>query len=197
MRIGPLRRRRLNEALHELRRPAQQIALLIEARLGGDERAAACLESLAAGLALMDEAVNGSRATSRSCFVADELLADAAARWPGVALAGRIPATTIAGDRRALGRALDNLIANALTHGTAPVELSGALESDAVRIDIRDGGPGGGPVMSGRADPRHGHGLGIAAALAAEHGGSLTRPERGEAGTVASLRLPARSRDSG
>ena len=66
----------------------------------------------------MDEAVNGTRTPSRSLFDATELLADAAARWSGIAVADRAAAATIAGDRIALGRALDNLIANALRHGT-------------------------------------------------------------------------------
>ena len=72
------------------------------------------------------------------------------------------------------------------------MELSSALESGAIRIDVRDAGPRGNPKAGGRSDPRHGHGLRIAAALAAEHGGDLAGPQRHETGTVASLRLPAR-----
>lgn len=50
---------------------------------------------------------------------------------------------TIAGDKMALGRLLDNLITNALNHGAPPIEI--ALQTgtdDTVQITVADHGPG-------------------------------------------------------
>jgi signal transduction histidine kinase len=94
--------------------------------------------------------------------------------------------------------ALDNLISNSLEHGGTRVRVTARSVRGRLRISVADGSPGGrvaclaGPVRrqpSGTTDPRRGHGLGIVARFAAEHGGRFAF-QRGDAGSVALLELP-------
>jgi signal transduction histidine kinase len=118
----------------------------------------------------------------------------------------------VPGDPRLLRRALANLVANALEHGEGDVTVSARRRGDHVRLEVQDGAapagrprpgaaPAGGPrpVVVRPASPladvlrggghRRGHGLGIAATVAAAHGGRLLLG-RDAAGTVAILELP-------
>lgn len=94
------------------------------------------------------------------------------ARWVGT------PAQ-VSGDRLRLAQATGNLIANAIEHGEGPVEVQGRADGNLARIEIRDHGPGL-PVpiaeltrRSHRRGGQRGHGLTIAAGIAAGHGGRL------------------------
>src|SRR3546814_718255 len=93
-------------------------------------------------------------------------------------------------DKIALGRLLDNLIANALNHGAPPVEIALTLAAGGAIITVRDHGPGIGPERRAEAlrpfsrldDARTrtgsvGLGLALADAIARAHGGSLTLDE--------------------
>src|SRR3546814_2238908 len=54
-------------------------------------------------------------------------------------------------DKIALGRLLDNLIANALNHGAPPVEIALTLAAGGAIITVRDHGPGIGPERRAEA----------------------------------------------
>lgn len=182
-----------NQALHELRRPLQSIALALSAPAPEIDCARACLEQAVDALDRIDAAVNGRRRARRiSSTTLPELVAALERRWRHRGVEVLVPrgATTLAADPLELGAALDNLVANSLTHGSGPVSVRAFATAGGAHVEVRDGGPrlrsGSGPD-----DRRHGHGLLVAAEAAAGHGGSLTlaRPTRG-GGTVAALSLP-------
>ncbi|MGH2955262.1 MAG: sensor histidine kinase [Solirubrobacterales bacterium] len=133
-----------------------------------------------------------------------------------IELAWRAGAATVVCDPSRIARALDNLIANALEHGDPWVRIEGTVRSERLRLVVADGIDAGAraprdAVADIRPEPagatpralvraprrawqaggfRHrGHGLGIVAAIAAEHGGrfAICRHERGAS---AVLELP-------
>jgi signal transduction histidine kinase len=89
----------------------------------------------------------------------------------------------VAGERLRLAQAIGNLLANAIEHGGGVIDVSVSSARRTVRVEILDGGPGlpapiedlARPRRSGLrgAVPRHGHGLAVAGAVAAAHGGRL------------------------
>jgi signal transduction histidine kinase len=107
-------------------------------------------------------------------------------------------------DRRALERALGNLVDNALTHGGGRVELSASDGAGAVRIAVRDRGGGFPPGFADRAFERFarpdagrsgggtGLGLAIVDVIARAHGGSVNAGAAGPGARV-ELVLPASS----
>ncbi len=201
-RLQSPRRRRLNRALHELRRPLQALMLLDgRDRPGGPSAAPArrgLLELTGAALEDLEREINGGRTTPLTRPVScQELLLATLERWrPLVAARGaEIKVLWDAGsgvvnaDAGRLGRALDNLIENALVHGGPPVVLTGSRVAGRLRITISDGGGGGRLGEEGRLDPRHGHGLAIVSEVAVAHGGRFAL-RRGGNGAVAALELP-------
>lgn len=85
-------------------------------------------------------------------------------------------------DPRHLDRILSNLLANAVRHGAPPIEVAARAEGDAVRLSVRDHGPGLGDeqlatlterfARGSRADRSTGTGLGLALARElVEHAG--------------------------
>ncbi len=125
----------------------------------------------------------------------DEITEDAVARarafWPNATIAITAAPTTVSGDPDALGRAIGNLIDNAVKHGGGNVEVAVA---DGV-VKVRDHGPGipesedeqvfarfwRGP--DARSRPGSGLGLAIVKQVAAAHGGdvSIVHPDGGGA----------------
>jgi signal transduction histidine kinase len=185
---GRRHRLRLWRAVHELRRPIQGLALAIEQ--GRSEAAEACLGQARRALADLEDELDRAPRGSLPCPVAlAALLADAERRWCGRVDAVPAPAgAAVQADRVALERALDNLIANAVEHGSPPVRLRVLVERPWALIEVTDAGPA--PATAPGGGSRRGHGLRIAAAIAAEVGGELL-PLRIEAsGTSAGLRLP-------
>lgn len=187
------RTRRLNRALHELRRPLQALALSLGSP--GPERggAGSCLAQARAALRELDAVVNGRReppAVSRT--LVGEVLDGLACRWrfADVEVDRACAALEIDADLTRLGAALDNLVANALRHGTGMVRVRAATTARGVRFEVRDGGPAA-PTRRSRRDPRHGHGLRVVADVAASHGGSAAAaaPSPG-GGTIAAISLP-------
>lgn len=194
-RRGSRRCARLNERLHELRRPLQILAL---ARPAHGESRLDPLELALHALRDLDREVNGEPEVANSTAIdARRLVDEAAARWRGSASRSARPlrvrwlcdSAVVEGNQTALARALDNLIANSLDHGSGPITLIATMRDGAVQIAVRDGGS---LITRRRAhdrDPRHGHGLRVAGKVAARHGGSFEL-RRSRIGTVAALRLP-------
>ncbi len=101
----------------------------------------------------------------------------------------------------ALGRAVDNLLRNALTHGRGPVLLRLTHDGDAVAIEVRDAGSGipeadierlREPFQRGEGGGGGSTGLGLAIAdrVARLHGGELRFVRSDDEGFSAILALP-------
>lgn len=200
------RRTSLNEAMHELRRPLQGLALSLPGDAPAREQADSCLRMAIAALEGLDREINGgASAASAEPVALRSLVESAVGRWRRRAEAsGRSlslrwkagePALRI--DRIGFAQALDNLISNAFVHGSGAVCLEVAEDDGVLRLLVHDGGCGRRDrdrrlrrlaVRRGR-DRRHGYGLRIVRRLAAACGGSFEL-RRSPLATVASLELP-------
>jgi len=203
------RRLALNQALHELRRPLQAIALA-----GGGPRPeappvlASSVELAAAALERLDREVNGGGLRRPAEEVELRPLLEAALRrWRGragqagatLSLRWRAGRAAVLGDRVELAQALDNLIVNAIEHGGPAISVDARPYRGRVRIVVADSGRAARPAarretpaeaiarLSGRS--RHGHGLTVVRRVASGHAGrfSLRRSDRG---SLALLELP-------
>lgn len=189
-------------AAHELRGPATVIGLGAAAlrREPGGLRRALVLESqldrLRAGLADLDAARTGRRAAPQPAALPLERAArGVAVGWaPAARSAGRRlrfhweggPAV-VSADRGRLAQVLGNLVANAVEHGSGPVEVRGRRAGRSALVEVRDAGPSqAAPDADGW---KRGRGLSIAAAAVEEAGGRLTL-ERTSEGTLAAMELP-------
>jgi signal transduction histidine kinase len=202
------RRSALNEALHELRRPLQAVALASGPRLAAAGAGEDPMELAAAALERLDREINGGPSAPAWGAVDGHVLVDSAVRrWQARAMlcdgslelrwnAGR---AVVGGDRVALAQALDNLIVNAIEHGGPTIIVAARLREGRLRIAVADSGRAARPRsrrnrpaevvarLSGRH--RHGHGLAVVRQVASAHGGgfALRRTERG---SLAVLELP-------
>jgi hypothetical protein len=199
------RRSALNEALHELRRPLQALAL---AAPGDDAVFERSLGIASAAVRRLEREINGEPVRDPDGTVPVRALLEAtAARWRRRAeLEGRAlvlrwsgPSAIARGSEFELSQALDNLIINGLEHGTGAVRVEGGVDLDRVRILVRDGGRrrqgAAGSSLAPRRSRldlggrrRHGHGLRVVRRAAAC--GGRFRLERGEEGTTAVLEFP-------
>jgi signal transduction histidine kinase len=203
------RRAVLNEALHELRRPLQALALALPgARQGEPSPSQWSLQLAATARERLEREINGEAVGShRTSLLARPLVDAAVGRWRAqavlaggsLALRWRAGEARVDGDRCGLAQALDNLIVNAIEHGGADVLVEAETRPGRLRVAVIDRGRGSGrdprrrrpagPIerLSGRR--RHGHGLRVVRRAAAAHGGDF-RLRRSERGTVALLELP-------
>jgi signal transduction histidine kinase len=202
------RRSSLNEALHELRRPLQAVALASGPRLARSGRGEDPIELAAAALERLDREINGGPAVPAwGAIDARELAESAVERWRARAnladgsleLRWNAGAAVISGDRCALSQALDNLIVNAIEHGGPTIVVAARLREGRLRIAVVDSGRAARPRsrrnnpaeviarLSGRQ--RHGHGLGVVRRIASAHGGNFAL-RRAERGSLAVLELP-------
>jgi signal transduction histidine kinase len=198
------RRSSLNAALHELRRPLQALCLSLPASLAPDRPLASSLELAVAAVERLDREINGEQGGATAAAVSLRPLAEeAVGRWRRAAngldrsldLRWWGDDAVLCGDRFALSQALDNLISNALRHGSGAVTVAARVEARALRLTVRDQGRAVAPAtrrfswqrLGGRA--RHGHGLALVRGTAAQHGGSF-RLSAARAGTEARLLLP-------
>jgi signal transduction histidine kinase len=204
------RRGALNEALHEVRRPLQALALASGPRLGGPPQAGHPVQLAASALERLEREINGGPPASvREEVCCQPLLEAAVARWRARATIGggslqlrwRAGLATLVGDRVALAQALDNLIVNAIEHGGPEIAVEARRRGGRLRISVADSGRALRPEsrrdspaeviarLSGRR--RHGHGLAVVRRTAAGHGGRFVL-RRSERGSVAILDLPLR-----
>jgi len=165
------------------------------------------LESTRVSMAL-DDLDGGDAPRCQAVGVAEyvdmsELVADSVEAWRAAGARAAVqlvarwcgPPARVAGDRIRLAQATDNLIANAIEHGGGVVEVRGRMDDGVVRIEVRDTGPGlPAPVATltrhaNRNRGRRGHGLAIAAGIAAGHGGRLGAAPS-ECGATLVLELP-------
>jgi signal transduction histidine kinase len=199
------RRSSMNEAIHELRRPLQVMALSLPGDRRGAETMGSALQMAAAAVDRLDREINGDLAETAPEPVALRPIAESAiGRWQGRAAAeGRslrlrwdAGGAELEGDGIELAQAVDNLISNALQHGGGEIAVQVRREGDLVSVEVGDGG-GSGRVAKPRrlrgqargARRRHGHGLRIVRRVAARHGGSFCLL-RSPHGTTAQLILP-------
>jgi signal transduction histidine kinase len=212
-------------ACHELRGPitAARLGLQLGTRVG--ELSPVRLEAIdlelgRAALALDDLAGTGGSHDAAGAVDVRALAAGSVEAWAGVAASRGVTlrlAPTIAGpgfggasvlgDRFRLAQALENLIANAIEHGGAFVEVSCSPVGGVARLEVLDGGPGlPAPVAdlacesAGRRRRRrrtgHGHGLAVALAVAEAHGGRLAAAPS-ERGARVVLELPLATTQAG
>jgi two-component system, OmpR family, sensor kinase len=135
--------------------------------------------------------------------------ADARVRDPERSIEVVAPeAASVVGDEDGLRQAVNNLVANALTHTPegSPVELRLALEGDATVLTVTDSGGGLDAAALEHAFDRFwrrdasrsrrsggaGLGLAIVAAIARAHGGSVEADNVSEGGARFTLRIPVR-----
>jgi len=209
----------LDVALQRERSPDELRAALGSAREESDR-----LVALAEDLLVLARADEGELPIAPEPLDVGELLADVARRRAvdagrevrtdgapasgagadGVLRVDVPPGLTVSADRRALGRAVGNLVDNALTHGGGSIDLSAADGAGTVRIAVRDHGPGFPPGFADRAFERFarpdagrsgggaGLGLAIVDAIARAHGGSATA-SGADPGARVEIVLPASS----
>lgn len=202
------RRSALNEALHELRRPLQAIALASTGPSGSPPVLESSVRLAAAALDRLDHEVNGGGLPRPPEEIELRSLLEAAVRrWRARAsvsgaslkLRWRAGQAVVVGDRVELAQALDNLIVNAIEHGGPEIAVDARPYKGRVRIVIADSGLAARPParrdtpaeviahLSGRR--RRGHGLTVVRQIAAAHDGRFAL-RRSERGSLALLELP-------
>ncbi len=203
------RRSALNEALHELRRPLQAIALASGS--AAPPVVGSSVQLAAAALERLDREVNGG-ALERPAEAVEvrPLLESAVRRWRARASLGggsldlrwRAGRAVVMGDRVSLAQALDNLIVNAIEHGGPTISIDARPYKGRVRIVIADSGWASRPParrdtpteviarLSGRR--RRGHGLAVVRQVAAAHQGRFAL-RQSERGSLALFELPLAS----
>ena len=202
------RRTALNEAMHELRRPLQAIALTAPPASGKAAAFESSLQMAAAAVDRLDREINGGPAPGPIKAVSlRELVEATARRWEAAAslddramnlkcVEGDLQ---VIGDRAEIARAVDNLISNAIVHGQGGVVVEARTVGRWARLVVVNhrsqavGRRGRMRALRGRISGRaqHGHGLRVVRRAAARHGGGFRLRDRGGV-CEAMLDLPLR-----
>lgn len=201
------RRGALNQAVHEVRRPLQALALATSPP-GRHTVAADSVDLAATALERLDREINGGRPpVIREPVCCRRLLRAAIARWKarasleGASLMLRWEAdvASVEGDGAQLAQALDNLIVNAIEHGGGAITVEASSRAGRLRIAVLDSGSTA-PPKTRRGSPhgavawltgrhRRGHGLAVVRRVASDHDGRFAL-RRHEKGSAAVLELP-------
>lgn len=216
------------DAAHELRTPVTVLRAGLEVALGRERSAGECRAALVEALAgteclarLADDLLTLARLEAAAAPRAVELvdlsdvlheLADASAERAAqhqVTIDVSAPSGLwVAGNAGDLYRLFNNLIDNALRHGTngtpGEIALSAQREADRIHVSVADTGPGIAPQdlsricdrfyrgQGNRADAAGaGLGLSIAQEIARTHGGQIAAANREGGGCVVTVSLPA------
>jgi signal transduction histidine kinase len=119
------------------------------------------------------------------------------------------PQTHLTADPRRLEQALDNLVENALRHGSGSIHLGTTTRDGTIALHVRDEGPGFPPEFIAEAFERFtradharsrggtGLGLSIVQAIARAHGGEARAANDPDGGARVSIELPARDGKGG
>ena len=197
----------INEALHELRRPLQALALWRAARVATSSRARRGWRRSPSSASIA-RSTAAARERPREPVRCEAPLRSAVRRWQArVALGGgslelrwRAGEAIVLGDAAALEQAVDNLIVNAIEHGGPEIVVEGRRRAGRL-VDLGRGLRRAGPrrirgwtprpMSVGRiaAGGRRGHGLALVRRFAASHGGRFVL-HRADGGSVAILELP-------
>jgi two-component system, OmpR family, sensor kinase len=211
----------LQDVSHELRSPLARLQLILElARQEGGEGAAAQLARADHEIARLDRLIGELLALSRmeadlpgmtreavelaalaeECVITAEL--DAQAHHSRLRLEAPQP-LEVSGNIQLLGRALDNLLNNAIKYGGDGEILIGLRQQDGhAELSVRDHGPGVPPEDLGRlfrpffrganGSRAEGHGLGLAIVerIARAHGGSVAAVNAPGGGLCVTISLP-------
>lgn len=192
------RRTALNEAIHELRRPLQAIALSVSSPAERGQVFESSLQMAAAAIDRLECEINGRPLPELVEVVPFRQLVEAAVERGRsrasfedrtVSLKWMAGDACLPGDGVELTQVLDNLISNGLDHGSGEVAVEVQRDGRLIRLvvlnrkraraarslprrrDLR-------ARISGRR--RHGHGLRIVRRVAAGNGGSFRLRQRGD-----------------
>jgi signal transduction histidine kinase len=207
MRIGR-RRLALNQALHELRRPLQAIALASGPESGAIVGVEGSVRLAAVALERLEREINGGVAQPVSSVVPMRPLLEAAVgRWRARACLGggtlvlrwEVAQALVEGDGAGLAQAIDNLIVNAIEHGGPEIVVEAQLRDRRLRISVSDSGRASRPqsrrdtpadVIARLSGRRHrGHGLVVVRRVVTAHAGRFALRHT-EQGSRAVLELP-------
>ena len=212
----------VSEASHELRTPLTALRTEVELALLGDRDAAelrAALGSaaeeirrvckLADDILMLARADHGQLPLRPRPLAPRPLLEAAAARGQAAAwtqgrqivVCDQAPGSWLLADPDRAAQALDNLIANALHHGSGTITLTARHDGSLLGLHVSDQGSGFAGDMATRAfqrftrgkpahDPGSGLGLSLVAAIALAHHGTATITNLPDSGADASIALP-------
>jgi two-component system OmpR family sensor kinase len=212
----------VSDASHELRTPLTALRAEIELALVGNRSVSelkAALRSaaeeirrvcrLADDLLMLAQADHGRLPLRRRPLEPRVLLDAAAARaWAAAWTQGRqivvrerAPGSWLLGDPDRAAQALDNLVSNALHHGSGTITLSARDDGKLLGLHVADQGGGFAEDIVPRAfqrfargkrvrDPGSGLGLSLVAAIAIAHNGVATVRNLPEGGADACIALP-------
>lgn len=186
---------RVARCAHELRGPlgALRLGLDLALRRGGltPDRLQALDLQLRRATAALEDLAGAGVAYTRVPVDLVRLLGDCVEAMRPVACARGVPLeletagrVTVTSDRVRLAQAVSNLIQNAVEHGCGPVRIRMRPGEQTVRVEVLDQGAGLGRPLTrllrarpdrsrGQSRSAHGHGLAVAASVAAAHGGRL------------------------
>src|SRR5689334_22853417 len=135
------RRTALNEAVHELRRPLQVLSFALPDGSRKAARVESALELATVALERLDREINGGTLEKVVAEVpVNALIDEAVQRWKHPAAESEStlrrewngPETFVQGDRFDLAQALDNLLSNAIEHGSGEVRIGWRREGGQV-----------------------------------------------------------------
>jgi signal transduction histidine kinase len=190
------RRIALNEAMHELRRPLQAMALAAPTSPRQTGALESSLQLAAAAVDRLDREINGKAMPRRSETVPlRQLVEGAVLRWrrrasleaKALSLDWDAGDPHLRSDAVQLAQLLDNLISNGFDHGEGEVRIEARRVGRVVRLAVvnENRSPAGSerPLRSLGArfagPSRHGHGLRIVRRVASESGGCFRVRRRG------------------
>ncbi|WP_028065935.1 ATP-binding protein [Solirubrobacter soli] len=212
----------VDDAAHELRTPltilraelelaasrprsAEDLGATVESARTQTER----LVTLANDLLVLARSAHGDLTLNQESLEVSHLLRGAVERARTLPRGADVSVThgssemVVMADRLRIEQALDNLVANALQHGTGHVALGATSDGHSVTLTVDDDGPPVDPDLAARAFDRFargdqartgtgtGLGLAIVAAIGAAHRGAVGLELSPTGGTRAWLRLPS------